>query len=86
MNKITKVSTETASSKATALIEEILYATRDMTGAQAATIVGIAITTTAGACYVANKISGFIQGNHIKEIDFANKTIIFNNPSQIAVV
>ena len=86
MSGIVKTATETVQSNgatvssAINVVGMILEATRNVTGPQAAIVVGTAAVITMGACFVVDKGSDLIKGNYVKDIDFKNKKVAFNNP------
>lgn len=85
MNEIAKTTADVAckneatASKAIGLLGEVLDATHDVTGPQAAMIVGTAAVIVIGACCVFDGIFSLIKGNCIKDVDFENKKVTFNN-------
>lgn len=86
MSGIVKTATETfQSNEATVssainVVGRILEATRNVMGPQAAIVVGTAAVITMGVCFVVDKGSDLIKGNYVKDIDFKNKKVAFNNP------
>lgn len=86
MSGIVKTATEivqsngTTVSSAVNVVGRIFEATRNVTGPQAAIVVGTAAVLTVGTCFVVDKVSDLIKGNYVKDIDFKNKKVAFNNP------
>lgn len=90
MSEIAKTATEAiqnngaAASNAIGIVGEILEVTRNVTGPQAAVIVGTATALTIGTCFVVDKVSNLIKGDYVKDVDFKNKKVTFNNPRSVA--
>mgnify|MGYP004528882635 CR=1 FL=1 len=86
MSGIVKTAAETVQSNGATVsssinvVGRILEATRNVTGPQAAIVVGTAAVLTMGTCFAVDKVSDFIKGNYVKDIDFKNKKVAFNNP------
>lgn len=86
MSEIVMTATETVQSNgatvssAINVVGKILEQTRNVTGPQAAIVVGTAAVLTMGTCFAVDKVSDLIKGNYVKDIDFKNKKVAFNNP------
>ena len=86
MSGIVKTATEAVQSNgatvssAINVVGRILEATRNVTGPQAKIVVGTTTVLTVGICFAVDKVSDLIKGNYVKDIDFKNKKITFNNP------
>ncbi len=91
MSGIAKAATETVQSNgatvssAINVVGKILEATCNVTGPQAAIVVGTAAVLTMGTCFAVDKVSDLIKGNYVKDIDFKNKKVSFNNPCSASV-
>lgn len=67
-------------SSAIDVVGRILEVTRNVTGPQAAIVVSTTAVLTMGTCFAVDKVSDLIKGNYVKDIDFKNKKVAFNNP------
>lgn len=70
------------------LLERVLNATQNVTGPQAALLVGGTAAIVGGGCFIVGKISEtagkLIVSGYVKEVDLQNRRVAFTDSSQCA--